>query len=156
MTPMDYLAALEASFLGQTARSSSWLFPLSNLTHVLGGALLVGSIAVFDVLLLRQRYEAAAQAAVSALPIAMTGVALLVISGPVLLAAEATALGRNPAFLVKMTLISVALFNIAAYYAGAWRQKIENGFPRHARLHAGISLGVWSLVLLSGRLIAYV
>lgn len=152
----DYLAALEASVLGQTARSSSWLFPLSNLAHVFGGALLVGSIAVFDILLLRRRYDTAAAVAGSALSIAVIGVVLLMLSGPVLLAAEATALGRNPVFLTKMTLISFALFNIAAYYAGAWRQNIDIGFPRHARLHAAISLGVWTSVLLAGRLIAYV
>ena len=156
MTPADYLAALESSVLGQIARSSSWLYPLSNLAHVLGAALLVGSIAVFDILLLRQRYEAAAQVAGSALGLAVTGAALVVASGPVLFATEATAFGRNPAFLVKMTLISAALFNIAAYYGGAWREKVETGFPRHARLHAAISLCVWSLVLLAGRFIAYV
>jgi hypothetical protein len=153
---VDFLATLEASVLGQTARASSWFFPLSNLAHVLGGALLVGSIAVFDILLLRRRYDAAAAVAGSALPIAIIGVALLVLSGPVLLAAEATALGRNPVFLIKMTLISVALFNIAAYYAGAWRQNVDAGFPRQARIHAAISLGVWTSVLLAGRLIAYV
>jgi uncharacterized membrane protein len=156
MTPADYLAAFEASALGQTARSSSWFYPLSNLLHVFGGALLVGAIAVFDMLLLRRRYEAAAQVAGMALPIAMIGAALLLASGPVLLATEATAFGRNPVFLTKMTLISVALFNIAAYYGGAWRENVGAGFPRHARLHAAISLGVWSLVLLAGRLIAYV
>jgi hypothetical protein len=154
--PVDYLAALEASVLGQTARSSSWLFPLSNLAHVLGAALLVGSIAVFDILLLRRRYETAIMVAGHALPLAMMGVVLLMLSGPVLLAAEATAIARNPVFLIKMTLISAGLFNIAAYYAGAWREKIANGLPRHARIHAAISLGVWISVLLAGRLIAYV
>jgi hypothetical protein len=154
--PADYLAALEASVLGQTARSSIWLFPISNLAHVLGAALLVGSIAVFDILLLRKRYETAISVAGYALPLAMLGVALLVLSGPVLLAAEASAIGRNPVFLTKMTLISAGLFNIAAYYAGAWREKINNGLPRRARMHAAISLGVWISVLLAGRLIAYV
>jgi hypothetical protein len=152
----DYLAAFEASILGQAARSSSWFFPLSNLTHVLGAALLVGSIAVFDILLLRRRYETAAAVSGTALTIAVVGAALIAMSGPVLLSAEATAVARNPVFLTKMTLISVALFNIAAYYGAAWRQGVEAGFPRHARVHAAISLGVWLAVLIAGRLIAYV
>jgi hypothetical protein len=152
----DLLALLEASALGQIARSSSWFFPLSNIAHVLGGALLVGAIAVFDVLLLRRRYEIAAAISGTALTVAVAGAILLVLSGPVLLAAEATALGRNPMFLAKLTLISVALFNISAYYAGAWRQNVGRGFPKHARFHAAVSLCVWILVLLAGRLIAYV
>jgi hypothetical protein len=152
----DLLAALEASILGQTARSSSWLYALSNLAHVLGSALLVGSIAVYDILLLGRRYDAAVAVMGTAVPLAILGVILLMLSGPVLLAAEATALGRNPVFLTKMTLISVALFNIAVHYAAAWRQKVDTGFPSHARAHAAISLAVWILVLLAGRLIAYV
>lgn len=152
----DVLAALEASFLGQTARASTWLFPLSNLAHVLGAGLLVGSIAVFDILLLRRRYDAAAAVASSALPLAATGIVMLALSGPVLFSAEATALGRNPVFLTKMTLISAAFFNIAAYYAAAWREKVDSGFPTRARVHAGISLTLWIMVLLAGRLIAYV
>jgi hypothetical protein len=153
---VDLLTALEASLLGQVARSSSWFFPLSNVSHVLGGALLVGAIAVFDITLLRQRYDIAAAISGTALTIAVLGALLLMLSGPVLLAAEATALGRNPVFLAKMTLISAALFNISAYYGGAWRQNVGKGFPRHARLHAAISLGLWICVLLAGRLIAYV
>lgn len=152
----DLLAALETSPLGQIARSSSWFFPLSNIAHVLGGALLVGAIAVFDILLLRRRYDAAASISGTALTTAVIGAIFLAFSGPVLLAAEATALGRNPMFLAKLTLISAALFNISAYYAGAWRQKVGRGFPRHARLHAALSLCLWVLVLLAGRLIAYV
>ena len=51
----ELLAAFEASGLGHTARNSVWLYPLANLVHVLGAALLVGSIAVFDILVLRRR-----------------------------------------------------------------------------------------------------
>ena len=152
----DLLAALEASFLGQIARSSSWFYPLANVLHVLGGALLVGAIVVFDILLLKRRYEAASAISGTALTIAVTGAMLIAFSGPVLLAAEATKMGQNPVFLTKLTLISASLFNISAYYAGAWRENVGRGFPRHARLHAAISVCLWVLVLLAGRLIAYV
>ena len=152
----DYLSLLESSELGRIARSSAWLFPISNMMHVLGSALLVGSIAVYDILLLGRRHDVAAAVGPIALPLAFLGVLLLVASGSVLFAAEARAIGRNPAFLFKMTLISVGLFNIAAYYAAAWRQGREGGFARNARTHAAISLIVWLSVILLGRMIAYV
>lgn len=152
----DYLSLLESSEFGRIARSSFWLFPISNIVHVLGSALLVGSIAVYDILLLGRRYDVAAAVAPVALPLAMLGVLLLVPSGSVLFAAEARAIGRNPAFLFKMTLISIGLFNIAAYYAAAWRQGRKGGFARNARTHAAISLIVWLTVILLGRMIAYV
>ena len=47
------MTALEQSGLGAAARGSAWLYPLANLAHVLGAALLVGAIATFDVQLLR-------------------------------------------------------------------------------------------------------
>jgi hypothetical protein len=154
--PADYLALLESSELGRFARASPWLFPLANITHVLGSALLVGSIAVFDILLLGRRYDVAAAVAAVSLPLAALGVLMLIASGPVLFAAEATAIGRNPAFLFKMTLVSIGLLNIAAYYATAWRLGRTGGFPRNARTHAALSLIVWISVLLAGRMIAYV
>ena len=51
--PLDAIGAamqaMQDSELGRIARSSSWLYPLANLIHVLGAALLVGAIAAFDV-----------------------------------------------------------------------------------------------------------
>jgi hypothetical protein len=152
----DYLALLGSSEFGRMARSSAWLLPIASMVHVLGSALLVGSITVYNVLLLGRRQDVAAAVAPVALPLALIGVLLLVPSGSVLVAAEAKTIGRNPAFLFKMTLISIGLFNIAAYYAGAWRQGREGGFARNARTHAAISLIVWLSVILLGRMIAYV
>ena len=49
----ELMLADEQSGLGHAARSTSWLYPLANLTHVLGASLLVGAIAVFDLQVLR-------------------------------------------------------------------------------------------------------
>ncbi len=45
--------ALEQSSLGAAARGSAWLYPLANVSHVLGAALLVGAIATFDIQVIR-------------------------------------------------------------------------------------------------------
>ncbi|HKQ95646.1 MAG TPA: hypothetical protein VJS40_08570 [Aestuariivirgaceae bacterium] len=149
------LADLEASGLASLARSSTWLYPIANLVHVLGAALLVGAIAVFDVLLLRDRAQLAASIAATALAVAALGLLLQLASGSILLAAEATALGRNPAFIVKMVLIAVGLVNIA-FFHWRWRSLRAGMPPAGVRLQAGVSLSVWVCVLLLGRLIAYV
>lgn len=150
----DLLAFVEASALARAARASAWLYPAANLLHVLGAAFLVGSIAVFDVLLLRRLYREASGAARIALPLAAAGIVFLVLSGTVLFSAEATAIGRNPVFLFKVTLIAAGLLNLAIYHFAS-RQHSESGFPSWARLHAGVSLSVWIGVLLAGRSIAY-
>jgi hypothetical protein len=152
----ELLAAYEASALGHAARNSVWLYPLANLVHVLGASLLVGAIAVFDILVLRRRFETAASAGRVAIPLAATGLALQAASGLVLFSAEATTIAGNPAFLFKMIVLAVGLANVAAFHA--WHRVSELDEESHGpaiRLGAIVSLSVWILVLLAGRAIAY-
>jgi len=53
------MMAFEHSGLGHAARSTGWLYPLANLVHVLGAALVVGASATFDIHVLRSPREAA-------------------------------------------------------------------------------------------------
>jgi len=152
----ELLAAYEASALGHAARSMVWLYPIANLVHVLGAALLVGSIAVFDILVLRGRLPEAAAAGSVAIPLAATGLALQAASGLVLFSAEATTIAPNPAFLFKMILLAVGLANVVAFHTFHLAAALEEEGKRPTlRLHAMVSLAVWTLVLLAGRAIAY-
>jgi hypothetical protein len=154
-TYLDWLAALEQSGLGHAARHSALLYTLANLAHVLGAALLVGAIATFDVALALRRLGEAATIGRVALPLAAAGLALQVPTGLVLLAAEARALGVNPAFFVKMAFLALGVLNVAyvhARFGGALR---AGRLPGAARIPAAISLVAWLTVLLAGRMIAY-
>ena len=148
------MTALEQSGLGVLARGSAWLYPLANLAHVLGAALLVGAIATFDVQLLRgaphprTTYRAA-------MPVAAIGLALQVASGIVLLAADATPVIGNPAFQFKMAMFALGLINVAVF-----RWRFGGGLKAEVPLDgatwfAALSLASWLLVLLAGRFIAY-
>jgi hypothetical protein len=150
------LQSLEFSALGFAARSSVWLYPLANLTHVVGASLLVGAILVFDILLLRNHFETATSISRTALGVAATGLTLLLISGPVMFSAEATAFGRNPVFLAKMLLIIAGLTNLGLYHRAKARAPMYPPVPPRARWHAGISASVWILAVIAGRSIAYV
>ncbi len=151
-----FLSAIEGSWLGHAARSLTWLYPAANLGHVLGAALLVGGIAVFDVLVLSRRYAEAVAAARAAVPLAALGILILAATGPVLFAAEAGAIGLNPVFQVKMALLLVGFLNVCAYYF--FRRRDDRGkgaLPPAARFHAIVSVTVWIGVLFAGRAIAY-
>jgi hypothetical protein len=149
------MTALEQSGLGAAARGSAWLYPLANLAHVLGAALLVGAIVTFDVQLLRRAphlrttYRAA-------MPVAAIGLVLQIISGVVLLSADATAVVRNPAFQFKMAMFVLGLVNVAVFY---WRYggalKADTPLDRGIGF-AAVSLASWVLVLLAGRATAYI
>lgn len=152
----ELLVSYEASGLGSAARNLVWLYPLANLVHVLGASLVVGAIAVFDVLVLRRRYAEAGAAGSVAIPLAATGLVLQAASGLILFSAEATTIARNPAFLFKLVLLAVALANVIAFHATHRLATLAEGSHRPTvRLNAMVSLAVWIFVLLAGRAIAY-
>lgn len=153
---LDVLAALEASWLGHAARHSAWFFTVANLLHVLGAALVVGSIAVFDVRVLATGGEDAWEVGRYAIPLAAAGLAIQVPTGFVLLAVEARALGVNPAFYAKLAFIALGLANVVLFHARFGAVLRKGSLPREARIYALVSLAAWVLALLAGRLIAYV
>lgn len=153
---LEALAWLQDSWLGEFARSGGFSYAAINSLHVLGSALLVGGIAVFDVLVLRRRGPAALAAATAAIPIAAFGLALQVPTGIALLAADARSLGMNPAFLAKMGLIALGLANVALVHARMRRVALTSRDLAPLRPFAAVSLAVWTLALIAGRMIAYV
>lgn len=148
------MTALEQSSLGAAARGSAWLYPLANLSHVLGAALLVGAIATFDIQVLR-RAKGVGVVGRAVTPIAAFGLALQIVSGTVLLAADAMPVIVNRAFQLKMAMFALGLANVTAFrwhFGGSLRADAPldgaTGF-------AALSLASWLLVLLAGRFIAY-
>jgi hypothetical protein len=148
------MLAFEHSSLGHAARSTGWLYPLANLVHVLGGALVVGAIATFDIQILRSLRKAPIVSH-TAIPVAVVGLVFQAASGVVLLSAEASTLVKNPAFQFKMAMLIFAFANVAVFH---WRygRALKAGAPLDgAQPYAAVSLVSWILVLLAGRSIAY-
>jgi hypothetical protein len=113
---------------------NSWLFPALEVIHVVGLALLVGTIALGDAsvlgwLALREPLAAHTRA----------GLWLTLATGALLFAANLERYSRNPAFLAKMILLGGALW---VHYR--WR-------PRQTRASAACSLAMWSLVTIAAR-----
>lgn len=155
---VEALTALEQSGLGHLARHSSWAYVVANLAHVLGAALLVGAIAVYDLRLISGRGEGLAATGRVAIPLAATGLALQLPSGIMLLAPEASALGINPAFYVKLGFMALGLANLAFFHARLKPLVLTaqgSAIPAAAKLTAVVSLTAWIIVLLAGRMIAY-
>lgn len=149
------LGWLEHSWLGAFARNSLWLYPLAGVAHILGIGLLLGSIVAFDLRILGAAPRIPVAPAVRLLlTLARAGFGLVLVSGVVMLAADATHLIGNPAFVVKLGLILCALLNVAAFHLLALPDpEVRPGGG--ARLSAALSLGLWLGVATSGRLIAY-
>ena len=141
------LGWLEHSWLGAFARDSLWLYPLAGVAHILGIGLLLGSIVAFDLRILGAAPRIPVAPAVRLLlTLARAGFGLVLVSGVVMLAADATHLIGNPAFVAKAILIGLAGLNVLVFHVGPVRLH---------RLGAALSLLFWTGTIIAGRMIAY-
>lgn len=135
-------------------RESPWAYPVANLLHLLGLVLLVGSIGVLDLRIVGAfRALPLAHLSRALTPLALGGLVLMVLSGPLLFSADAIALSRSSTFAWKLALIVVALVNALAF-RWLWRDSLGEPSPV-LRLMAIASIALWLWIAALGRLIAY-
>jgi hypothetical protein len=155
------MGGIEASALAQAMRQWLWLYPAVEIVHIVGIAILVGSIAVLDLRLLGLSPSLSVRAlARHVLPWTLGSFALIVPSGLAMFAAHAGDFVSSPVFILKLSLIALAVTNAAVFHAGAFRraESWDAGVPppARARAAAAVSLLVWISVIACGRLLAYV
>jgi hypothetical protein len=112
-------------------------FPIIQSIHILGLSLLVG-IAITDLCNLGFLRVSANLA-----PWTSTGLVTMGITGPLLFLWDWHRYLNNPAFLVKMVILSIALVTQFTLNRG-----------RHQKLAAILSLALWSCVVVADRAIA--
>jgi len=150
-------------------RESSWLYPLVEVTHILGFIVLAGAAILFDLRVLglsSLRAGGVARVAIRPLglhllPWSVLAALLMVVpSGVLLLIVNLDALIDNRAFILKLLLLACAAGNAVAFHLGTGRDwanwSAGDPVPRAARLHAATSLALWVMVVACGRMIAYV
>ena len=117
-------------------------------------ALLVGAIVLLDLRLLGLwRNIPVALIARPAVAVASTGLAIAIMSGPLLLIVQATQYVSNPFLYIKFGAILVGLANLAALrFAGDWT---DERFARRRGWAGFVSLIAWLVALTAGRMIAY-
>ena len=152
------LEALAASPIAALLRGSGTAYLLVNATHILGIALLVGSILPLD-LRLAGAFPRTPLPAIAPLlrGTALVGLTLAVLTGFVLFAANPVEYAGNPAFRIKLLLLAAAVLNaVLATRSRAWAQVLSGAPPPPAlRLMAAASALLWLSVLLAGRWIGF-
>ncbi|MBC7780015.1 MAG: hypothetical protein H7125_07905 [Proteobacteria bacterium] len=149
-------------------RASSWLYPVVQIAHIVGFIVLAGGAILFDLRMLglsSLRAGAAARVDLRALgmhllPWSVVAALLVVPSGVLMFAVDAESLIGNRAFLLKLVLLACAAGNAIAFHLGVGRHwarwSAAEGPPPAARVHAGVSIGLWISIVSCGRMIAYV
>lgn len=151
---------LHASALSQAMRGSLWLYPITEIIHILGFVLLVGSVAMFDLRLLGlSRNLSVRGLGRHLLRWSVAGLLLIVPAGLMMFSAHPQEFVGNPVFLLKLSLISIAAGNAAMFHLGSYRSvdgwDTNRDAPLAAQVHAVMSLILWIAVISCGRLLAY-
>jgi hypothetical protein len=161
MTPGDaLLGALEEGSIASAMRDSIWLFPVVETIHIIGFSILVGAVVMFDLRILGISKRISVRLlARHLLPWSVAALLLIVPTGTLMFASEASDLVGNRAFVVKMLLLMLAGANAAAFHLGSFRNAERwdqnTPAPTGAKLHAAVSMLIWAGVITCGRLIAY-
>lgn len=148
-----WLDVLAATDIAQWVRFSRWGYAAINTVHVLGIALLIGSIIPLDLKLLGLwRRLAITPLAEVLVPVAIAGLIISVISGSLLFLAGPNDYLALNVFLFKILFITLAVANAVNFH---WRIDYSAG-KNALRLVGGVSLLLWLCALIAGRLVAYI
>ena len=132
---------------------SAWVYPILEIIHIIGIALLLVNLIVFEARVLGAGKTLDLTAPARwALSLAVLGFLLAAMSCLTMFATQALELLGNPAFEWKMLLLAIVGGNTAWYLARGSLKRNDT----IARVQVIASVFVWIAVLSCGRLIAYV
>jgi hypothetical protein len=161
MTIDGALAALEATRLADSIRQSLYIFPFLESLHVVGLAMVVGTIAILD---LRMLGVASIRRPVSAIARdvekwAWAAFALTVVTGGLMFATNAGVYYHNIFFRLKMAMLGLAGLNVLMFEVMArgslpqWNT--DRKAPPAGRAAAIVSLLLWVAIIFMGRWIGF-
>ncbi|HWK74480.1 MAG TPA: DUF6644 family protein [Povalibacter sp.] len=156
-----------AEWIGSTSLAegiagSSYLFPNLETIHVLGLALVIGTIGMVDLRLLgfASTHRTVRDVSAQMLPFAWTGFAVALLSGLAMFISNATFYVDNPAFQLKMLLLVLAGINMLVFHGRTWRSIDEWDSapkpPTAVRLAGAVSLTCWVVIVFLGRWIGFI
>jgi hypothetical protein len=150
---MEFLTWVEHLPFSTWVRESGSLYGYSLILtlHTLGLALLMGISFALDLRLLGFGSESPVGPYERFFPYLWLGFWLNALSGVVLPMADATTKMINPVFYVKMTLIALAMWNVAIIH----KRMFTGSLPSNAKALAWTSIILWIGATTAGRLMAY-
>ena|SRR5437868_7323085 len=134
--------------------NNEWSFPLLECIHIAGFALSIGTIVLVDLRLLglAMRTQASAVLAKTLAPWTLVGLAVMLITGPLIFSSDPNMYLRNISFKFKM----VALLTAILYHYTLHRWAVFRApAPAIGKLVAVFSIALWVSVVAGGLFIAF-
>ena len=148
--------SMEESLIGGMINDSTWLFPVIQALHLIGLAILGGSIVVGDLRLIgfvfkQHPIDYVIKQTVLGL---RTGLIVMIITGIPLFLSEAIKCYYSRAFWIKMSALVIGLaFTFLVRNPMAIKKKLDNKL--NAKLIGFTSFSVWAVVAGAGRWIGF-
>jgi hypothetical protein len=142
-------------------RESAYFYPFLLTSHVVGMCLFAGLVIMMDLRLMGMGNTGTPLSQIQRrlFPLQMLGFVLSALTGLLLVYAQPMRFYGNVFFWIKSVMMAVAGVNVLAFHLGTYRSvatwDAEARPPFGARLSGALSLVLWALVIVSGRLIAY-
>ena len=151
---------IEALAFARAMREQLWLYPAVEIVHIIGLAILVGSVVMFDLRVLGLSKAVSVRAlSRHLLPWSLGALVLIVPTGFLMFSAHASDFIANRAFQIKMALLLTAGINAVIFRTGpyqtvsAWDTGVAA--PLGARVSVALSILIWFSIIACGRLLAY-
>ncbi len=142
----------------------AWFWPIAEMLHFMGLALLVGITGLFDLRLLGFAKSVPIAPLHRLMPWALVGFGICLVTGFIFVTGNAFKppidLFLNIPFQFKMLFVALAGANAAAFYVSPVHRRVkalgpEEDAPLAAKIIAASSLGLWIAVIYLGRMIPW-
>jgi uncharacterized protein DUF6644 len=135
--------------------NNEWSFPLMEIIHITGFAFSIGTIAILDLRLLGLALpkQSPSQLLKDTAPWTLIGIAVMLMSGPIIFSSDPFMYLANESFQFKMAaLLAAIIFNYTIHRKVA----MGDGASALTKLVAVTSLLLWTSVVFAGLFIAFV
>jgi hypothetical protein len=152
---------IETTALSQELAGSIWAYPVIESLHTIGVALFLGLLLVWDLRLLGVMFTRVAVTEIWArlFPWMAAGAVFMIVTGVVLFWAKPVYSWGHIFFRIKVAALFLALLNAAAFHVGIERRVLDWDLapmpPRAARAAGVLSISLWAVIVVAGRLIGY-
>lgn len=150
---IPFLDQLRDVWVAMAIRDSSWLLPAIESTHLLGLAVLLGSILVVNLRFfgLGLRRTPAARVAEQLAPVTLTALVISILSGSLLFTTDPPKYWCDKLFPYKMAILGAAILFQFTVHRKVTRTAEAKIRPGWGKLVAGLSLVLWMGVAVAGR-----
>ena len=152
---------LQETWVSVSIRESTLVFPILEGSHLLGLALMMAPVMMYDLRLagLLWKTDPVSKVKWQFLPITFAGFFLMVSTGVLLFWSEPIKCYQSLYFRIKVVFLILAGLNAMVFHATIDRKTAEWDMtmptPGRARLAGYLSLTFWTMVIFAGRYTAY-